>query len=124
MLPRWSRDLPDPVTEPPRDGRNRVTWARVGAYRWQPGAEEVPHELQMARSADGDAGAFDEVFRRYAPRACTSHRASRMAHPVLVDDARAPFELTTSRFTTGSLRWMRRAMRLRCEGGFCARQLT
>jgi RNA polymerase sigma-70 factor (ECF subfamily) len=31
--------------------------------------EAVPDELLMARYADGDARAFDELFRRYEPRA-------------------------------------------------------
>lgn len=37
--------------------------------RRSPAVQEVPDEALMARYADGDAEAFDELFRRYEPRA-------------------------------------------------------
>ena len=37
--------------------------------RWSPASREVPDELLMARYAEGDADAFDQLFRRYEPRA-------------------------------------------------------
>lgn len=40
-------------------------------HRRPPNCRETPDEMLMARYVDGDAAAFDELFRRYEPRAYT-----------------------------------------------------
>lgn len=56
-----------------------------------------PDEMLMRRYVDGDASAFEQLFRRYAPRACDdperafAHWFFQIAHRLLVDDRRRAY---------------------------------
>ena len=58
--------------------------------------EAVPDELLMARYADGDGRAFDELFRRYEPRAY-SYFVKRTGSPERAEDLRGCCGICASR---------------------------
>jgi len=59
--------------------------------------QKDPDETLMREYVDGDASAFEQLFRRYAPRACDdperafAHWFFQIAHHLLVDDRRRAY---------------------------------